>query len=224
MSTDTAPRLSLVDLYILGDLIAARLGDTWTKSDDTTDAEAISFDHTAGHTISVRRLWDGVGAQTSLHMEGQPTYNAGAVFSDSEATSDTLLKAIENRLLPALDGHRPKLQQSGTPPPAAGRGHRTGPGRQRARAGHPDRRRDRRTERPARRHHAHGPARREAQEGPRGQAEEGSHSSEAHHRAPHRQGRRGPQGHQARHDPHDDHQRLTRPHRCGRRPRPHPHP
>lgn len=115
MSTDTAPRLSLVDLYILGDLIAARLGDTWTKSDDTTDTEAISFDHTAGHAISVRRLWDGVGAQTSLHMEGQPTYNAGAVFSDSEATSDTLLTAIENRLLPALDGHRPKLQQSGTP-------------------------------------------------------------------------------------------------------------
>ncbi|MFZ3493138.1 hypothetical protein ACODT5_07880 [Streptomyces sp. 5.8] len=117
MSTDTAPRLSLVDLYILSDLIAARLGDTWTKSDDTTDTEAISFDHTAGHTISVRRLWDGVGAQTSLRMEGQPTYNAGAVFSDSEATSDTLLKAIENRLLPALDGHRPKLQQSGTPHP-----------------------------------------------------------------------------------------------------------
>ncbi|WP_327303040.1 hypothetical protein OG730_05090 [Streptomyces sp. NBC_01298] len=117
MSTDTAPRLSLVDLYILGDLIAARLGDTWTKSDDTTDTEAISFDHTAGHTISVRRLWDGVGAQTSLHMEGQPTYNAGAVFSDSEATSDTLLKAIESRLLPALGGHRPKLQQSGTPHP-----------------------------------------------------------------------------------------------------------
>lgn len=117
MSTDTAPRLSLVDLYILGDLIAARLGDTWTKSDDTTDTEAISFGHTAGHTISIRRLWDGVGAQTSLHMEGQPTYNTGAVFSDSEATGDTLLKAIENRLLPALDGHRPKLQQSGTPHP-----------------------------------------------------------------------------------------------------------
>lgn len=117
MSTDTAPRLSLVDLYILSDLITDRLGDTWTKSDDTTDDEAISFDHTAGHTLSVRRLWDGVGAQTSLLMKGQATYNAGAVFSDSEGTGDTLLKAIEERLLPALDGHRPKLQQSGTPHP-----------------------------------------------------------------------------------------------------------
>ncbi|MDJ0386116.1 hypothetical protein [Streptomyces sp. G-G2] len=119
MSTDTAtaPRLSLVDLYILGDLIAARLGEAWTKADDTTDTQAVSFDHTAGHTISIRRLWDGVGAQTSLRMEGLPTYNAGVVFSDSEGTSDTLLKAIEERLLPAVGGHRPKLQQSGTPHP-----------------------------------------------------------------------------------------------------------
>ncbi|MCY0931166.1 hypothetical protein OTB20_34290 [Streptomyces sp. H27-H1] len=119
MSTDTAatPRLSLVDLYILGDLIVSRLGEDWTKPDDTTDTDTVSFDHTAGHTISIRRLWDGVGAQTSLRMEGQPAYNAGVVFSDSAGTSDTLLKAIEERLLPAINGHRPKLQQSGTPHP-----------------------------------------------------------------------------------------------------------
>ncbi|MFD8985398.1 hypothetical protein [Streptomyces sp. NPDC059564] len=109
MSTDTAARLSLIDLFLLGDLIAERLGAPWTKADDSGDAQSVEFHHTAGHSIGIRRLWDGIGAQAYLTVPNAPRYNAGVVFSDSEGASDTLINAIEQRLLPALDGHRPKL-------------------------------------------------------------------------------------------------------------------
>ncbi|MFD9374543.1 hypothetical protein ACFWBH_03220 [Streptomyces sp. NPDC059999] len=117
MATDTAARLSLIDLFLLGDLTSERLGDAWTKSDDNTDHQAVEFHHTEGHAIGIRRLWDGIGAQTFLTSPNHPRYNAGVVFSDTEGASDTLINAIEQRLLPSLDGHRPKLGSNGAPIP-----------------------------------------------------------------------------------------------------------
>ncbi|MFH8635552.1 hypothetical protein [Streptomyces goshikiensis] len=117
MNSHTAARLSLIDLFLLGGLISERLGDAWTRSDNNTDHQAVELRHTAGHTIGIRRLWDGVGAQTFLTSPNHPRYNAGVVFSDTEGASDTLINAIEQRLLPTLDGHRPKLGSNGAPIP-----------------------------------------------------------------------------------------------------------
>ncbi|MEU3050821.1 hypothetical protein ABZ705_30705 [Streptomyces sp. NPDC006984] len=116
--TETTPRLSLIDLYLLANPIAAALGDGWAKDDDTpTDERTIRLTHTDGRAIGIRLLWDGIAAQTYAEHPKQQTYNAGAHFVNAEDPLDTLLNTVNLRLMPAFHDHRPKLNRAGTPIP-----------------------------------------------------------------------------------------------------------
>ncbi|MEU9777160.1 hypothetical protein [Streptomyces sp. NPDC047968] len=124
---ETTPRLSLIDLYLLADPIATALGDGWAKDDDApTDERTIRLVHTDGRAIGIRLLWDGIAAQTYAEHPKQQTYNAGAHFVNAEDPLDTLLNTVNLRLIPALHGHRPRLNRGGAPiPPPAPDAHPT---------------------------------------------------------------------------------------------------
>ncbi|MFE1560338.1 hypothetical protein ACFW6V_35790, partial [Streptomyces sp. NPDC058734] len=79
--------------------------------------KTIHYGHTTGTVLGIRHLWDGAAAQTYLLIEGAPAYNAGVTFHESTSVDDSLMEVITTRLLPAMDGYRPKLRQSGVPHP-----------------------------------------------------------------------------------------------------------
>ncbi|MEV0373550.1 hypothetical protein AB0I10_27680 [Streptomyces sp. NPDC050636] len=117
MTSTETPRLSLIDLYLLADPILDAVGEGWSKDDDTPgDEQTIRFAHTDGRTFGLRRLWDGMAAQTFAHDPAQPgpRYNAAAHFTDSEAPLDTLISTLHLRLFPGLADPRRHSSERGT--------------------------------------------------------------------------------------------------------------
>ncbi|GCD35723.1 hypothetical protein OEIGOIKO_03469 [Streptomyces chrestomyceticus JCM 4735] len=108
--------ISLIDLYLLADLIIEKLGDGWHKADDSIDPETIHFAHQDGRTFGIRRLWNGSAAQTFARDPEKtgPHYNAACHFTTAEAPLDTLLDTLHLRLFPVFQGHRAKLRYDGT--------------------------------------------------------------------------------------------------------------
>ncbi|MEU7158535.1 hypothetical protein [Streptomyces chrestomyceticus] len=108
--------ISLIDLYLLADLITEKLGDGWHKADDSIDPETIHFAHQDGRTFGIRRLWNGSAAQTFARGPEKtgPHYNAACHFTTAEAPLDTLLNTLHLRLFPVFQGHRAKLRYDGT--------------------------------------------------------------------------------------------------------------
>ncbi|MFE2852078.1 hypothetical protein ACFXJO_13220 [Streptomyces lavendulae] len=117
MTTDTSARISLIDLLLLAEPLGDRLGPDWTRIETTSDPKTIQYGHTTGTVLGIRHLWDGAAAQTYVLIEGEPTYHAGVTFREDTSAHDSLMGVITTRLLPAMDGHRPKLRQNGTPHP-----------------------------------------------------------------------------------------------------------
>ncbi|MEV6678542.1 hypothetical protein AB0N09_17035 [Streptomyces erythrochromogenes] len=117
MTTATSARISLIDLLLLAEPLADRLGPDWTRIETTSDPKTIQYGHTTGTLLGIRHLWDGAAAQTYVLIEGEPTYHAGVTFREDTSVDDSLMDVITTRLLPAMDGHRPKLRQNGTPHP-----------------------------------------------------------------------------------------------------------
>lgn len=114
---EAAPfEISLIDLYLLADLIIEKLGDGWHKADDSIDPETIHFAHQDGRTFGIRRLWNGSAAQTFARGPEKtgPHYNAACHFTTVEAPLDTLLDTLHLRLFPVFQGHRAKLRYDGT--------------------------------------------------------------------------------------------------------------
>ncbi|MFH8405351.1 hypothetical protein ACH4FX_11345 [Streptomyces sp. NPDC018019] len=122
--TEPAPAsLSLIDLYLLADNIVEKLGDGWSKDDDTSDnsdPETIHFAHQDGRAFGIRRLWNGSAAQTFARdpKTPGPRYNAACHFTTTEAPLDTLLDTLLLRLFPVFQGHRAKLRYDRTRIPA----------------------------------------------------------------------------------------------------------
>ncbi|MFE5717666.1 hypothetical protein [Streptomyces erythrochromogenes] len=117
MTADTSARISLIDLLLLAEPLANRLGSDWTRIETTSDPKTIQYGHATGTVLGIRHLWDGAAAQTYVLIEGEPTYHAGVTFREDTSIDDSLMEVITTRLLPAMDGHRPKLRQNGTPQP-----------------------------------------------------------------------------------------------------------
>ncbi|MER7512237.1 hypothetical protein ABTX82_28340 [Streptomyces lavendulae] len=120
MTTDTSARITLIDMLLLAEPLADRLGPDWTRIDTTPDPKTIQYGHTSGTVLGIRHLWDGAAAQTYVLIEGQSAYHAGVTFRENTSVDDSLMDIITTRLLPAMDGHRPKLRQNGTPHPPKG--------------------------------------------------------------------------------------------------------
>ncbi len=127
-ATEAAPfDISLIDLYLLADLIIEKLGDGWHKADDSIDPETIHFTHQDGRTFGIRRLWNGSAAQTFARGPEKtgPHYNAACHFTTVEAPLDTLLNTLHLRLFPVFQGHRAKLRYDApaslSPPPTSPR-------------------------------------------------------------------------------------------------------
>lgn len=114
MTADTSARISLIDLLLLAEPLADRLGPDWTRIETSPDPKTIQYGHTTGAVLGIRHLWDGAAAQTYVRTDGEPAYNAGVTFREDTSIHDSLMAVITNRLLPAMDGHRPKLRQNGT--------------------------------------------------------------------------------------------------------------
>ncbi|MFF4606136.1 hypothetical protein ACFY12_25770 [Streptomyces sp. NPDC001339] len=147
-STDTtdveAPEaavLSEFDLYLLAKPIADALGDGWREDTDDNPAgfvdKAIRLIHPDGRAIGIRHLWQGEAVQTFAVGGPAPKkssgtdqtgknrlpkgvrYSTGVHFS-TDSPLEEILTAIRTVLLPAFDGHRPRLRANGTPiPPTA---------------------------------------------------------------------------------------------------------
>ncbi|MFE2149023.1 hypothetical protein ACFXAO_03175 [Streptomyces lavendulae] len=117
MATDTSARITLIGLLLVAEPLADRLGPDWTRIETTPDPKTLQYGHTTGTVLGIRYLWDGVAAQTYLLTDGEPAYNVGVTFREDTAVDDSLMDIITTRLLPAMDGHRPKLRQNGTPHP-----------------------------------------------------------------------------------------------------------
>ncbi|WKV74118.1 hypothetical protein AW27_023025 [Streptomyces sp. PCS3-D2] len=117
MPADTTARITLINLLLLAEPLADRLGPDWTRIETTPDPKTIQYGHTTGTVLGIRHLWDGAAAQTYVQIDGEPTYHAGVTFREDTSVDGSLMDVITTRLLPAMDGHRPKLRQNGTPHP-----------------------------------------------------------------------------------------------------------
>ncbi|WP_411121734.1 hypothetical protein [Streptomyces sp. x-19] len=138
---DTQPTeaaiLSEIDLYLLAKPVAEALGDGWSEDPDDNPAgfvdKAIRLVHPDGRAIGIRHLWQGEAAQTfavggpapkpSADTDSAPAenpnrlakgvrYSTGVFFTTAEPLEE-ILAAIRTVLLPAFDGHRPRLRANG---------------------------------------------------------------------------------------------------------------
>ncbi|MFG2143706.1 hypothetical protein ACGFRG_05835 [Streptomyces sp. NPDC048696] len=124
MTTDTATKLSLIDLLLLADPIAHHLGDGWTRCDEEADSKTLRFTHHDGRHIGFRYQFGGLSAQTFAADPNQATggYNAAVTFAGSTGSPlEQIMTTLETRLIPgAFHATRPQLRADGTPhPPAA---------------------------------------------------------------------------------------------------------
>ncbi|MGD3109536.1 hypothetical protein [Streptomyces sp. YGL11-2] len=129
--------LSEFDLYLLAKPLADALGDDWREDTDENPGGAdklIRLVHPDGRAIGIRHLWQGEAVQTfavggpapkpSAGTDSAPAanpnrlakgvrYSTGVFFTTAEPLEE-ILAAIRTVLLPAFDGHRPRLRANGT--------------------------------------------------------------------------------------------------------------
>ncbi|GHE09223.1 hypothetical protein [Streptomyces alanosinicus] len=130
--------LSEIDLYLLSKPIAEALGDGWREDPEDTPAgfadKSIRLIHPDGRSIGVRHLWQGKAVQTFAIGGPAPKRSAGperenrlpkgiryskGVCFTTHSPLQEILTVIRTSLLPAFDGHRPRLRADGTPIPPA---------------------------------------------------------------------------------------------------------